>query len=563
MSIASSHAPTGAPDDFRIGEWRLAARGNELRRGDEVVHLEPKAAELLAYLARHPGEVVGREDLLAAVWPGVVVGDDALTQAIIKLRKALGDDAQRPKYIETISKRGYRLIAPVAAAAEVARRPVSRPSARIRKSYVAAAAVLLFAAVAAFLAAPRLPWPIGADKREASRPLALPVVAVLPLANLSGDPKRDYFSDGLTEDLIQALGRFSEIRVMSFNAVQGYRGMSTPPQAIRDQYGARYIVRGSVRESDGKLRVSVELSDTEQGALLASETYDGGGGQLFEIQDRIVRNLVGKLQVTLTSVERQRVFDRPAGSLEAHDLVLRARALLNRPDRVANREARALLARARELAPDYGEVYNTLGAAEFQRATDGFMEDAQEGIRRAEAHLKHALASADVRAHARAHSTLAAIYSHQNRLGEALAQARRAVELNPSDAYALYWEGAALMFGGRIKEATATLETARRFDPHPSPGRGINLAIAYYVVERYADAVAETDALLPHVPRNSFLLAMRAAALAQLGREDEARIAAEQVLRFNPLFDPDNFGSRFEDPVHTAKLREGLRKAGL
>jgi len=272
---------------------------------------------------------------------------------------------------------------------------------------------------------------------------------------------------------------------------------------------------------------------------------------------------VGKLHVKLASVEEQRVFGRPTDSLEAHDLVLRARALLNRPERGANREARALLARARDLAPEYAEIHNAMGAAEFQRATDGFVEDAEESIRRAEAHLKRTLASPDIRAHARAHSTLAAIYSHQNRLGEALAEAERALALNPSDSYALYWQGAALMFGGRIKEATPVLEMARRFDPYPSPGRGINLALAYYVDGRYSDAVAETDALLPQVPRNAFLHAMRAAALAQLGRDPEARAAAEQVRRFNPLFDPDNFGSRFEDPAHTAKLRDGLRKAGL
>jgi len=267
LSSPSATASPPGPDELQIGEWRVAARGNELRKGVEVVRLEPKAVEVLAHLARTPGEVVGREELLAAVWPGVVVGDDALTQAIIKLRKALGDDAHSPRYIETVSKRGYRLIAPVATVARVAKPAPNhaRPALR-RKAYALGAAAIVVAAVATLVALPRLPWPLGSEPRQAPDRSPLPTVAVLPLANLSADPKRDYFSDGLTEDLIQALGRFSGVRVMSFNAVQGFKGKATPPQSIRDQLGARYVVRGSVRESDGNLRGSVaRVRDVRRG----------------------------------------------------------------------------------------------------------------------------------------------------------------------------------------------------------------------------------------------------------------------------------------------------------
>jgi tetratricopeptide (TPR) repeat protein len=249
--------------------------------------------------------------------------------------------------------------------------------------------------------------------------------------------------------------------------------------------------------------------------------------------------------------------------LEVNDLVLRARALLRRTERGANREARALLARARELAPDYGEVYTDLGSAEFQRVTEGYVEDAGEALRRAEEYLQRALASPDPRVHARAHSALASLYSHRGRTEDALSQARQAIELNPSDAYALYWQGAALLFGGRIDEAIAVLETARRFEPQPSVGRGINLALAYYIAGRNRDALAQADAMLTRAPRNGVVHAMRAAALAQMGELDAARRAADDVRRFDPLFDPDNFGARFSNPTYTAQLREGLRKASL
>jgi TolB-like protein/DNA-binding winged helix-turn-helix (wHTH) protein/Flp pilus assembly protein TadD len=561
-----------ATADLQVGEWRFSRRGNELRRGGEVVRLEPKAAEVLAFVAARRNEVVTREELFAAVWPGVIVGDDTLTQAIIKLRKALGDDAQRPAYIETISKRGYRLIAsvgPVAAEGQASPRQgplaatVPGLATRLRSAPVVASVALAVVAAALVIGGGvKMPWPLSLDRREAVT-AAMPVVAVLPLANLSGDPARDYFSDGVTEDLINALGRFSGLRVMSRNAVEAYKGKPQSPRVIRDELGARYVVSGSVRQQEGRLRVTVELSDTDRGTLLASEEHEGSGTQLFEIQDRVVRNIVGALHIKLRAIEEERVFGRPAQTLEVNDLVLRARALLRQPDRGSNREARALLARARQMAPDYAEVYTDLGAAEFQRVTEGYVEDARDGLRRAEDHLKRALASPDARAHVRAHSHLAALYSHQGRIDEALEHARKAVELNPSDAHALYWEGAALLFAGRIDEAIRVLETARRYEPGPSVGRGINLALAYFIVGRSKDALAQADGLLVRAPRNAVLHAMRAAALAQLGDLEAARRAADEVRRFDPLFDPDNFGARFSDPKYTGQLREGLRMAGL
>jgi TolB-like protein/DNA-binding winged helix-turn-helix (wHTH) protein len=350
---------------FGLGPWRVDPGRNELSRDGEVVRLEPKAVEVLAYLAGRPGEVVPREELLGAVWPGVVVGDDALTQAIIKLRKALGDEAHKPTYIETISKRGYRLIAPVDGKRVTAIR-------RRRVPLWVGTAVVLVIVLVAVAAMPmlgknaRMPWPLATDPRGIST--SVPIVAVLPFSNLSGDPKRDYFSDGVTEDIITGLGRFSGLRVMSLNAVQEFAGKPAPLELLKARLGARYIVKGSVREVAPQLRVSVELSDTEKGVLLWSERYDGEGAQLFEIQDRIVRSIVGALQVKVTQFEQQRVFTRPTEELEAHDLVLRARSLLHQLDRRANREARGLLARARELAPNYAEILTALGEAEQQRA---------------------------------------------------------------------------------------------------------------------------------------------------------------------------------------------------
>lgn len=569
-----------------VGEWRVDAAANELSRGVESVRLEPKAVEVLACLARRAGQVVSREELLAAAWPDVVVGDDALTQAIIKLRKALGDDARRPTYIETISKRGYRLIAlvspvmdPVATAPPVREAPLPdsvAPTAGSTGSRVRAWRVGLGAGLALAVAAlvvsiatgvgerMGLPWPIGAGGEEQPRARSTPVIAVLPLSNQSGDPKRDYFSDGVTEDIIHALGRYSGLRVISRSSVEQFKHRPASSQAIKGELGVRYILKGSVREADGKLRIAVELSDAESTQVLWSERYEREGREVFEIQDRIVQNIVGTLAVKVTRLEGERAAAKPPRSVEAYDLVLRARALVVSSDRVANRQARALLARAREMAPDYADSHAVMAGAEFQRANFGWVEDAGEALVLAEQSALRALAIDDPGANARAHGQLGLIYAMRGSLDKALAEADRAIALNPSDAFVFDARGDILLWLGRLDEAIASTETALRLDPAGrSSGTGFSLALAYFTLGRHREALAAADAVLRRYPKSPFVHAVRAATLAEMGNIEEAREAAGQVRQLAPFFRAREFGNRFVDPSHMARLQDGLRKAGL
>jgi len=560
-------APSGATGEalasheLRVGEWVLDAERNELRRGGDAVRLEPKAIEVLRQLAWRPGRVVSRDELLSLVWPGVVVGDDALTQAIIKLRRALGDDAQTPRYIETIPKKGYRLVAAVQKPGTAEDSPVGRPR---RRAWLAGTALVLGTFLGALLLVQRAdrPWPLGADRHESDSAGSFPLVAVLPFANLSGNVSRDYLTEGLTADIIDALGRYSGLRVMSWNAVRGIRDGGAAREAMGGVMTARYLVRGSVREADGTTRVSVELSDAERGVQLWADRYDGRGAQLFEIQDRIVRRVVGALAVKLQDIEQQRAFARPTESAEAYDLVLRARALMRLQKRAANREAKTLLVRARTIAPDYAEVWVALGENEWWRAAFGWVEDPEQGVRRAEALARRALELRDPGAHARAYSLLGSMATHVGQAEAGLAHTSRALAINPSDAGALFGQAHALLIIGRAEESIATFEYAMRLDPNPGVGPHSQLAIAYYLASRYRDAVRQADiALAAH--ESTGLHAVRAAALAQLGETDRARQAAEAARHVNPLFDREGIGTRLRRPEDVAKLREGLAKAGL
>ena len=547
---------------LRIGEWELHVELNELRRGSEAVHLESKAVEVLRHLALRPGRVIGREELLNLVWPGVVVGDDALTQAIIKLRKAFGDEAQKPRYIETIPKRGYRLIAQVDGAGDPTAQSAPPRAGRKRIVGVAIAAAVILAGSLVLMRA-QMPWPLGSDRKQEGPSASIPLVAVLPLANLSGDPGRGYLSDGLTGDIIDALGRFSGLRVMSWNAVQQFRDKEPTPESVRNALAARYLVRGNVREADGTLRVTVELSDAERGLQLWSERYDGRGAQLFEIQDRMVRSIAGALAVKLRDIEQERSFARPTESAEAYDLVLQARALMRLEQRKPNREAKELLLRAQKLSPDYAEVWVALGENEWNRAAYGWIEDPAEGIARAENFARKALDLPDVRARARAYSLLATLKTHIGQAEEGLTHATRALEINPSDSGALFRQGHAQLVLGRAEEAIRTIEYAMRLEPQPTQGPQFQLAAAYYLAGRYRDAVNYADVLIALRPESGAIRALRAAALAQLGEMDAARKSAFEARLRNPRLFLEDAGTRFQRPEDAAKLREGLEKAGL
>jgi TolB-like protein/class 3 adenylate cyclase len=392
---------------------------------------------------------------------------------------------------------------------------------------------------------------------------AAATIAVLPFANQSDDAKRDYFSDGVTEDIINALGRFSGIRVTAYNAVRSYKGKNAGRGEVSRDLEVRYLVQGSVRQAGGRVRVGVELSDAAQGTLLWSERYEGEGMELFEIQDRIVKDISGALAVKLTGLEQQRSASKPPQSLEAYDLVLRARELLGTSERARNREARALLAQALQLSPNYAEAWAALALAEMQRALFGWVEDPSEAVRRAEEAAARALAVDDPGANARALGVLGNLHTFTGKFDAALVEANRAIELNASDAVAYSLRGGVLMWTGHIAESIAASEAARRFDPRLSSEGVFNLSFAYYLAGRYREALAVAEPELRRSPDLFFLHAVRAAAAAQLGDKDEARRAADELRRLDPFFKVELFGTRFVNAEHRAKAQEGLRKAGL
>jgi adenylate cyclase len=347
-------------------------------------------------------------------------------------------------------------------------------------------------------------------------------VAVLPFKNLSGDPGQDYFSDGITEDVITALGRFSNLLVAAKSASFQLRGRNLAPAEIGHLVDARYLLDGSVRRSGDRVRVNAELTEAETGRHLWSESYDAELKDIFVVQEDIARRVVGAAAVKLTRIELERVLAKPTPSLAAYEYLLRGRDRLVNATRNQNDAAREMFQHAIELDPNYAAAYAALGGTYFDAAVSGWAEFPYEEVGRAEELAQKALTLDP--ATTSAYRLLGVIHMFRRRYDLAIGQIDRALELNLSDAESYAYRGVILLFAGRSAEALPWLEGALRFD-HAHTRATLYLGMANYFLGRYSEAIAALDRILARAPgRNTQLLGhpILAASYAELSRNQDA-----------------------------------------
>ena len=578
---------------FRFGPYVLdSGRGCLLLEGGEV-KLRPKTFAVLQYLVENSSRLVSKDELFAAVWPNLATTDDTLVQSIGELRRALGGDG--PRLIKTIPRRGYRFEAEVSAIAppdeasantaveDVAGIPASSSDATRLAMPIAPTLSVnglnnwrigVFLALAGLLAAAVL-WTGTATEWMHLRVLgfdrpavtgspqvgAMPAIAVLPLADLGDDPTREYFADGLTQDIINALGRFSELTVMSWNAVFPYKRKPASPKEIGRSLVVSYLVEGSVRQTGDRVRVTAELVDARDGRVLWSARLDQALADVFAIQDSITAQIVGALAVRVTQIEQRRVLKKPTENLEAYDFVLRARPALQSPTRANNVEARTLLKRAIELDPNYAAAYAALGDTYHMAASMGWAESPSDFLDHAEELANKALSLDD--SEVRARIILAHVHLFHQRYKEAAAQIERAVAINPNDARGLAGHGTILMWSGQADAAIEALEHAQRIDPELNAVDRFALSLAYYLKRRYDAAIEQAELNIHTTGSANFTRIVLAAAYAQQNRAKDAARVVETIRHVDPTFDPRTFGNKFLNPADLEHLRDGLRKAGL
>jgi len=486
------------------------------------IKLRPKSFEVLRYLAERAGQTVTKDELIAAIWPDVTVTEESLTRCISDVRLAIGDQAQR--IVKTLPKRGYLLEGPVSRDAKAA-------------------------------------------AKSSRSPGALPSIAVLAFANLSRDPAQDYFCEGITEDVITELSRFSELLVIARNSSFQYKGRSVDIRQIGSELGARYILEGSIQSSGGTVRITAQLIDAARGTHLWANRYDRKLGDTFSIQDEIARMIAVKLSVHIDDAEAHRPLDKPTANWDAYDYFLRGNYLMKRLLTAESIEgihqARKLLERSIELDPAFGRPYAVLarsytvtwinpGNPEYQR---------KEILQRAFEFARKAVELGPSEPFG--HGVLASVALFQRDRAACLAAWDRVFALNPN--YCDWRYGHCLVLFGEPENGLAALRHYMRLDPFFPPLALMVEGLAHFIQRRYEEAVPPFREMVDRAPNYRNFRMLLAAAFGHLGKTHEAAPHVEALLKIDPDFSIKKLSTQRsllseEDVIH---YHDGLRKAGV
>jgi len=543
---------------FRIGDWLVEPDTGRLNTDGRSIKLEPKVMGLLVYLAQRPGQVLFREELEQAIWAGTVVGYDALTSAIIKLRKAFGDDPHHPWLIETVAKKGYRLIAPVTGPDSPSPSPASVPRPIVRNRRLLGAAAL----AALTLVGLTIGW--FAFDHPGSRANRTPSIAVLPFANLGGDPRLTYFSDGVREDIITDLSKLSGLRVIARNPVPASPDQTLALKGVAEMLGVRYVLEGSVRRSGDDIRITAKLIDTETGSHLWAEGYNRRMRDIFAVQDDVTRNIVTALALTLTDEEKEYVARRDTRSVEAYDLFLQGQARYTRNRRDDNSGARDYFLRALALDAGFTRAH---GALALTHADDFRFTWSSDPAASADAALRHAERAVALDARSpQAHWVLGYVqlYVHKDHAA-ALKMGERAIALDPNYASAHGLLAVSYAYVGATETAVRQSERAIQLDPdHTARYRAV-LGLAHYVAGRYDKARTALEQALEQNPARLQPQLYLAATLNRLGKPDEARWLADTIRTGHPEFKLQTWADTqpFSNQAQLRKIVDDLRRAGL
>src|SRR5688572_6200589 len=497
--------PETAPSaPFLIEDWRVDPALDRITRGTQSVKLDPRTMQVLQFLAARAGEPVTQEDIERHVWTDVVVGPNSVYQAIAQLRRALGDDKRQPQYIETIPRKGYRLIGRVSPV-EKGTVPFSGPAARQASGATPASvespalapstgspkahlvrsgsrwwrvglvALLVVAGIAYLL----LPQSVR-SRLDPSDPHQRSV-AVLPLVDLSPEKTGDYLADGITEEILNSLAHMPELKVAARTSAFTFKGRNEDARTIGDTLGVRYVLEGSVRRVDKRIRVTAQLVDTRDGYQVWSKSYDRPFVDLLSIESDIAHEVANALRLVLSERSGERLTQAAAADIGAYEMFLIGQHAWQQRTPDALERALPYLQRAIDLDPKFAQAYAALALAHLSRYyySGESLEDMRQ---RMEPLLERALELNP--SLAEAHAARGLLQTELLQFAGAQKDLARAIELNPNYAYAHLWLGMTLFYQGRPRDALAHFERSADLDPlffqHPNWIAGALCALGRY-----------------------------------------------------------------------------------
>jgi len=523
---------------FLFGDHVLDVDRRELQRGPETVAVGPQVFDLLVYLIQNRDRVVSKDDLIESVWGGRIVSESTLTSRINAARTAVADNGEEQRLIKTLPRKGFRFVGAVRESDDPATTGAGSRTATERQDY--------------------LTEPPNVDRDIYERPS----VVVLPFANLSGDPEQEYFADGLTEDIINALMLWHSFPVIGRGSAFAYKGQSPDIRQVGKDLGARYVVEGSVRKAGNRVRITAQLTDTDTGHQVWANRYDRELTDIFALQDEITARVAAIIEPAIAGSERKRLSSKPPTDLNAWDLCIQGYSLIYQGTKEGNERARALFERAIKIDPHYAR--STTGVAytysrdirlwqtdDPDKAAEKVMEFARQAV---------TLDSTD----SETRLMLGRAFALVGQAESAMAEVRRAIELNPQNSTANWTYGYQLYVSGRADEGIPWIERALELNPLDPRNYVVtgHLAGAKLFIGEYKTAVELASDSIRQRPDYIDARVTLAAALGFLGRPDEAH---EAIGEFR-----DRARDYVERHPHVLWRRQvkdryltGLRKAGL
>ena len=438
------------------------------------------------------------------------------------------------------------------------------------RAWVVGAGLLLLVGVTVavrYLLFPTLSTQNSALRTETA-PAALPLpdkpsIVVLPFTNMSEDPKQEYFSDGITEDLTSDLSRISSLFVIARNSAFAYKGKAVKLQEVSKELGVRYVLEGSVRKADNQVRINAQLIDATTGYHLWSERYDRPLKDIFALQNEVVQKIVTTLELQLTLWEQGFLVRKRTDNVDAYDSYLRGLKSLWRFTKEANAQARQIFEKAIELDPQYAEAYVGLGMTYQLAGFYQWSQDSTQALEQAFKLAQQAVALDD--SLSSAHGLLGLVYLFKKQYEQALAEAERVISLAPNSASGYVTLGSILNLTGQAEKAIGLIEQALRLDPHSPVFYLGNLGWAYLLTRRYDKAITTQQKVLSRNRNYLDAHLILIICYSELGREEEARAEAAEVLRLNPTYSLDVFRQTlpYKNPPDMERTIAALRKAGL
>ncbi len=522
---------------YSFGDHTLDCDRRELRRGAQAIAVEPQVFDLLVYLVQNRDHVVSKDDLIASVWGGRIVSDSTLTSRITAARKAVGDSGENQTLIRTIARKGLRFVGAVRA------QPVGAEPAHAGA-------------------------PLSDDIHEPSRaalPLPdRPAIAVLPFTNMTGDPAQEYFSDGISEDIITALSKLRWFFVIARNSSFVYKDKAVHLKQVAEELGVGYVVEGSVRKGGDRVRITAQLNDVATGSHIWAERYDRDLADVFAVQDEITEAIVAAIEPQLYAAENFRARRQQPDSMDAWDLVMRALSHHWRVTRQDNVVAQALLEKATAIDPNYGQALGVLATSHTFSAHMGWQDMATAAPIAERAALAAILADSE---DPWAHHALGCVYLFARRFDDSLAEFEVALRLNPNFSMAQGYYGLTLSYCGRWQEADQAARRALRLSPRDP------LSAIYYGIAAYAQFVGRNYEEAMRLARDGirqrgdFVGAHRVltSAAGMAGRDDVAAAALAELRRAQPNISLAWIAKQMpiQHDADREHYLEGFRRAGL